>query len=96
MNKEDIYDTHPTVVGLCKLANKLGYRDPFQQLINSDGSCVGDLLDFFEDNPGAIEEVINWVADQYGNEEYDEDEDDENEDEDTEVPLQSETVLISK
>lgn len=90
MNKDDIYDTRPTVKGLCKLANQLGYRDPAQQLINSDGSCVGDLLTFFEDNPGAIEAVIEWAADHHGVE------DDEMEDEEDEDASESDVLPLSE
>ena len=45
------------------MARLLGYDDPFGQLAYADGSVVGDLLDFFEDNPGACEAVIDWVLD---------------------------------
>ncbi len=48
---------------LCRLARAIGYRDPMYQLQFRDG-CVGDLMVFFEDNPGAIEAVINWIAEQ--------------------------------
>ncbi len=62
-SRRDIEDTRSTVEGLCGLAAKLGYRDPCQQLINNDGSCIGDLLTFFEDNPGAVAAVVEWVLD---------------------------------
>jgi hypothetical protein len=74
MNRSKIESTRQTVNGLCKLARNLGYHDPNQQMINSDGSCVGDLLQFFEDNPGACEKVIQWAADNLSDDEHDCDE----------------------
>jgi predicted Zn-ribbon and HTH transcriptional regulator len=50
---------------LCCLAHELGFKDPFKQLSMSGGGCVGDLLVFFEDNPGAIAAVYEWISDQY-------------------------------
>jgi hypothetical protein len=81
MNRREIADINHTVPGLCKLARMLGYKDPFSQLINNDGSVVGDLLDFFDDNSGACEAVIEWVLERGchsdGTPIEDEDEDDE-------------------
>lgn len=48
---------------LCKLVRAIGYRDPLNQMQFRDG-CIGDLMVFFEDNPGAIEAVINWIAEE--------------------------------
>jgi len=48
---------------LCKLTRAIGYRDPLHQMQFRDG-CIGDLMCFFEDNPGAIEAVINWIAEE--------------------------------
>ena len=53
---------------LCGLAAALGAKDPCHQLINNDGSCVGDLMCFFEDNPGAIQAVYDWVEKNYESE----------------------------
>lgn len=72
LSVDEILDTKPTVNGLCALARKLGYKDPFSQLINNDGSVVGDLLEFFEDNPGACQSIIDWVEVEYGIEENEE------------------------
>lgn len=66
MTRQEIENTRRTVNGLCGLARKLDYKDPLYQLTNSDGTCVGDLLIFFEDNPGAVEAVIEWAADTFG------------------------------
>lgn len=83
MTRDEIENTKQSVNGLCNLARKLGYKDPLYQLQNSDGSNVGDLLYFFEDNPGAIEAVIGWAAENHGNEDSsDEDSDEEECDED--------------
>lgn len=89
--RKQIEDTRSTVEGLCTLARQLGYKDPCYQLQNRDGSVVGDMLYFFEDNPGAIEAVIEWVLENNpnGGVDDDEDEDDEDdEDEDEEVVLE--------
>ncbi len=74
----EVENTKHTVKGLCKLARQLGYKDPCFQLMNNDGSVVGDMLYFFEDNPGAVEAVVNWVLE---NHYLDDDEDDEDEEE---------------
>ena len=42
---------------LCKLVRAMGYRDAMNRQ-------YGDLIKFFEDNPGAIEAVIDWIAEQ--------------------------------
>lgn len=46
---------------LCKVARAIGYRDPsyFGQL---DSSCaIGDLIEFLEDNSGAVEAILDWI-----------------------------------
>lgn len=47
---------------LCKLVHALGYKDSqyFGQL--SNGTSIGDLMEFFEDNSGAIDAVIEWIG----------------------------------
>lgn len=49
---------------LCKLARVLGYKD-FQNYgqFAPDGA-YGDLLEFFQDNPGAMEAVVMWIKEQ--------------------------------
>lgn len=49
------------VVNLCKLVAALGYKDPmyFGQL--ECGATLGDLIEFFQDNSGAIEAVVEWI-----------------------------------
>ena len=61
ISRKDIENLNHNVKGLCHLARSLGYKDPCFQLINNDGSVVGDMLVFFDDNPGAIEAVFDWV-----------------------------------
>lgn len=50
------------VENLCTIARALGYKDPqyFGQL--SAKACLGDLICFLEDNPGAIEAMLVWIA----------------------------------
>ena len=50
---------------LCRLARGLGYKDELRQMINSDGSCCGDLHCFLQDNPGAIQAIYNWIDENY-------------------------------
>ena len=48
---------------LCQLAGDLGYRDPYHSMQLTSTACVGNLIMFLEDNPGAIEAIVNWVRD---------------------------------
>lgn len=48
---------------LCKLAEMLGYGRPFGQLQCSNGAYVSSLLDFFDDNPGAMEAIHSFILD---------------------------------
>jgi len=65
------------VKDLCGLALHLGSRDPFRQLQNDDGSCVGDLMCFLEDNPGCIGAIYDWISENYEAESDDSNESDE-------------------
>lgn len=67
---------------LCKLAEMLGYRpEPgFGQLQCKNGAFVSSLLEFFNDNPGAIEAVHNFVLENIDCYELEEDEDGTDED----------------
>ena len=53
---------------LCQLVGDLGYRDPHHSMQLTRTACVGNLLMFLEDNPGAIEAIVNWVRDINSNE----------------------------
>jgi len=60
-------DGHKGVSNLCKLVRALGYRESrhFGQ------GSTSDLVEFLEDNPGAIEAIIDWIDDN-GIEDWDE------------------------
>ena len=57
------FDGRRGVERLCQLTGDLGYRDPqyFGQLTST--ACIGNLVLFLEDNPGAIEAIMDWVRD---------------------------------
>lgn len=69
------------VSNLCKLVSLLGYRDPFQQGQLSDGGCFGDLICFLEDNPGAMEAVVDWIRENHDEEIEEDDEEEEGDEE---------------
>ncbi len=65
---------------LCKLAETLEYRGFVDQLQLKNGAYASSLLAFFDDNPGAIEAVTDWVLDNLAEDDEDEEfEDDEDE-----------------
>ncbi len=66
---------------LCALVEDLGYDSQPRQLQCNNGAHVSSLMHFFDDNPGAVEAVREWVLD---NAEL-EDNDDEDEEEYEEV-----------
>lgn len=49
------------VSNLCKIVAAMGYKDPFYQGALSGGGKTGDLMVFLEDNPGAIDALIEWI-----------------------------------
>ena len=57
---------------LCVLVEKLDYRQDPKQLQNNNGSFVSSLLHFFDDNPGALEALQEWIADNCAQDEGDE------------------------
>lgn len=62
---------------LCRLAEMLGYGEGrFQQLQCRNGAFVSSLLAFFDDNPGAMECLAEWVMENHP-EVTDEDEEEE-------------------
>lgn len=64
---------------LCKMVEEIGYRrSMYGQLQNNNGSFCSSLLDFFDDNPGAMDAVREWALE---NLEDDFDEEGEEEDE---------------
>lgn len=48
---------------LCEIAAELGYDTAPQQLACENGSHVSGLMNFFDDNPGAMEAVMEWLLD---------------------------------
>lgn len=54
------------LVALCSLVSALGYKDHNHSMQLSQGASLGDLMNFLEDNSGAIEEVIEWIKRQSG------------------------------
>ncbi len=52
------------VENLSLLCRQLGYNDPsyYGQFVNDGHSgCLGDIFEFLEDNPGAIEAIQEWI-----------------------------------
>lgn len=66
---------------LCELAETLGYRGAVDQLQCRNGAYVSSLLAFFDDNPGAMWEVLEWVLENSPEVEDEEDEEEEDEEE---------------
>lgn len=50
---------------LAKLCRRLGYKDSTYFGQFAPDGCYGDLIEFFEDNCGAIEAVLEWIVEQY-------------------------------
>ena len=52
------------LVALCRIVGALGYKDStyFGQL--DSNASIGDLINFLEDNSGAIEAITNWIEEQ--------------------------------
>lgn len=69
---------------LCKLAEMLGYGGRPEQLQCNNGAFVSSLLAFFDDNPGALEAVKEFIEDNIDCYELDEDDEDEDSDEENE------------
>lgn len=62
--RKQLEDIKQTPQGLTTLSRMLGYRDQFHQLMWPSGEgCVGDILEFLEDNLGACQAVIEWAMD---------------------------------
>ncbi len=79
MNRKEIEDIRlRRSEDLCRLVEELDYRHDPKQLQNNNGSYVSSLLHFFDDNPGAMEAVQEWIADNHA-EEYEEEEEEEEE-----------------
>lgn len=66
IDQEELYRTEGSrgFSNLCKIVRMIGYKDPLNQGQLSQGGSTGDLMCFFEDNSGAIDAVIDWIAKQ--------------------------------
>lgn len=49
---------------LCVLARSVNGPASVQQLYNNNGTSVSDLIEFLENNPGAIQAIYNWVEEE--------------------------------
>lgn len=50
------------VQNLCKLCGALGYEDSMGRMGTYGDARLGNLIDFLEDNSGAIEAIIDWIG----------------------------------
>lgn len=66
IDQESLYRTEGRkgVENLCTIVSAIGYRDPQHWGQFSSRASFGDLITFFEDNPGAITAVLEWIGDQ--------------------------------
>lgn len=62
-NHHHSYENEEGVRNFCRLLNAMGYRDP-QYFGQFAGASYGDLIRFLEDNPGAMEVLVEWIAEQ--------------------------------
>lgn len=53
---------------LCKLVETIGYRSTLGQY-NNNGSNIGALADFIDDNPGVLEVIQQWILENHAVEE---------------------------
>ena len=84
--RKEVEETGHTVEDLALLARKLGYKSRFYQLDFGNGATASDLFDFFEDNPGAIEAVVEFVLENHPNVTDDIEDEEECDDEDGAEP----------
>lgn len=61
---KEVENCKQTPAALAKLVRELGYRGVADQMYFNNGACASDLISFFEDNPGAIAAVLDWIADE--------------------------------
>lgn len=62
------FEGHRGVERLCQLVGDLGYRDPHHYGQFTSTACIGNLIMFLEDNPGAIDSIVEWVRETNSNE----------------------------
>ena len=63
---EEVEGTKHTTEALALVCQKIGYKSSFAQLSFNNGATASDLFEFFDDNPGAIEAVLNWILEHKG------------------------------
>lgn len=52
------------VENLAKVCETLGYKDPQLFGTLSNGASIGSVINFLEDNSGAITAMLEWIATQ--------------------------------
>lgn len=64
IDAENLYATEGRrgLTNLCTIVRAIGYHDTqyFGQL--SPRASIGDLVEFLEDNSGAVEALMNWIV----------------------------------
>lgn len=65
LTSNDIDSAPTTAEGLCEVVEKLGYRAWVSQLQCKNGAFVSSLLAFFNDNPGAVEVLYDFIRDNH-------------------------------
>ena len=73
LTSNDIDSAPTTAEGLCAVVEKLGYRAWVSQLQCKNGAFVSSLLAFFNDNPGAVEALYDFIRDHHPIKEDDDD-----------------------
>lgn len=68
-NKMHCMEGSSGVERLCKLLGAIGYEDRLARCGHYGRANLSNLINFLEDNSGAIEAIIEWVAEQ-NNEEW--------------------------
>lgn len=68
MDQEKLYrfEGRRGVEALCQVSAAIGYKDPMYYGQLSAKATLGDFICFLEDNPGAIEAVMNWIKETGG------------------------------
>ncbi len=66
VNVDDLFNEGSRgIQDLCYLSEAIGYKDKYPQLVLNNGSAVSSLVNFLQDNPGAIQAIYDWVEDNY-------------------------------
>jgi ribosomal protein L7/L12 len=58
---EEVEGTKHTTEALALLCKKLGYKGEFDQLSFNNGATASNIFEFFDDNPGAIAAVVEFI-----------------------------------